>query len=358
MKFYMPVRVYAEENCLANHARELCSAGSRAFLITGRSSAEKNGSLDDVKTILESKGISYVHFNEIEENPSVETIMKARDAGLREKVDFVIGIGGGSPMDAAKAIALMIRQSEKDASYLYENGDDRALPLILIPTTCGTGSEVTGISVLTRHDLGTKLSMTHSVFAEYAFLDGKYLTSLPGSVLADTTMDALAHCMESYINADATPYSRMCADAGMKLWKKSKDVVLGKREGEPSDYLRMLNASAMAGMAIAQAGTSLPHGLSYAMTYRTRMPHGKACGFFLPGYLREASEKDTDHVLKKSGFSSVEKLEKYWRKTSHVEIPSAETLEFSIQDMLQNPGKLAKAPFPADEAVLRRIAGL
>ena len=358
MKYYMPARVYAEENCIANHAEEICSLGTHAYLITGRSSAEKNGSLDDVKAILENAGIPYEHFNEIEENPSVDTIMKAVYIGLDEHVDFVIGIGGGSPMDAAKAVAMMVCQKEKRASYLYEKGSDEALPLVLIPTTCGTGSEVTGVSVLTRHDLGTKLSMFHSVFADLALLDGKYLTSLPHSVLADTTMDALAHCMESYINADATVYSRMCADAGLKQWGKSKDVIQGKREAQPADYLNMLHASAMAGMAIAQTGTSLPHGLSYTVTYQTHMPHGKACGYFLPGYLREASAKDAAHVLKKAGFASLDKLEKYYQKTSRPEEPPVKVLEAGIQEILQSPGRLAKVPFAVDEAMLRRMARL
>ena len=175
MNYYMPVKVFAEENCVASHAGEICSLGSHAYLITGRSSAEKNGSLDDVKAVLEKAGIPYEHFNEVEDNPSVDTIMKATYIGLDEHVDFVIGIGGGSPLDAAKAVAMLIRQKEKRAAYLYEKGSDEALPLVLIPTTCGTGSEVTGVSVLTRHDLGTKLSMTHKVFADYALIDGKYL---------------------------------------------------------------------------------------------------------------------------------------------------------------------------------------
>ena len=358
MKYYMPARVFAEENCVAGHAAEICSLGSHAFLITGRSSAEKNGSLADVKAVLENAGIPYEHFNEIEENPSVETIMKATYIGLDEHVDFVIGIGGGSPMDAAKAIALLIRHKEKRASFLYEKGSDEALPLVLIPTTCGTGSEVTGVSVLTRHDLGTKLSMFHKVFADYALIDGKYLATLPAPVLADTAMDALAHCMESYINTDATVYSRMCADAGLKLWSKSLDILRGKREAAMTDHMNMMNASAMAGMAIAQTGTSLPHGLSYTVTYEGNTPHGKACGFFLPGYLREAPERDTRHVLKKAGFSSVEKLEKFYSRACLSEIPPAETREKAIREILASPDRMAKAPFPVDEETLRRIAKL
>ena len=110
--------VFEEQNCVMNHRKIFSKFGKKAFIITGRFSAEKNGSLGDVKSALNEQGISWVHFNEIEENPSVETVVKAAEIGKREKVDFVIGIGGGSPLDAAKAIALLIANPTEGADYL------------------------------------------------------------------------------------------------------------------------------------------------------------------------------------------------------------------------------------------------
>ena len=106
MRFFDPTNTYAEKNCVKNHKKELLALGSRAFVITGHSSSKKNGSLDDVIAVLEEASVPYQIFNEIEENPSVETVVRAAEIGKEFKADFVIGIGGGSPLDASKAISL------------------------------------------------------------------------------------------------------------------------------------------------------------------------------------------------------------------------------------------------------------
>lgn len=359
MFFYMPVKVYAENDCVKNHASELASLGTKALIVTGRHSAKANGSLDDVMEALDNEGVGHVCFSEIEENPSVETIMRARDLGVSEEVDFVIGIGGGSPMDAAKAISLMIKNKGQDASFLYDkDAPTSVLPIAEIPTTCGTGSEVTAISVLTRHELHTKASIAHKIFADLALIDGRYLSSASRRVLTNTSMDALAHLCESYINSKATDYSRAIVDSGLSFWKKNKDVVLGKRKAASEDYMNLMNASMFAGMAIAHTGTALPHGLSYALTYNTHMAHGKACGYFLPGYLREADPVDAGHVLEGAGFADIDALEAYYEATCGRDHVDASVLELSVQDLLSNPAKMKAAPFSVDEAVLRRIAGV
>ena len=99
MHFFDPTNTYAEKNCVKNHKKELLALGTRAFVITGHSSSKKNGSLDDVIAVLEEASVPYQIFNEIEENPSVETVVRAAEIGKEFKADFVIGIGGGSPLD-------------------------------------------------------------------------------------------------------------------------------------------------------------------------------------------------------------------------------------------------------------------
>lgn len=359
MFFYMPVKVYAEDDCVKNHAAQLSSFGKKALIVTGRHSAKANGSLDDVTGVLDSAGIKWACFSDIEENPSVETVMQARDMGVSEEVDFVIGIGGGSPMDAAKAISLMIRNRDQDESFLYDkSATTSVLPIVEIPTTCGTGSEVTAVSVLTRHKLHTKASIAHKIFADLALIDGKYLASASHRVLTNTSMDALAHLYESYINSKATDYSRAIVDTGLSIWRRNKDIILGRREAVSADYTNLMNASMFAGMAIAHTGTSLPHGLSYALTYNTHMAHGKACGYFLPGYLREADAEDVKHILTEADFSGIDDLEKYYEATCGRDSVDSSVLELSVQDLLANPAKMQAAPFPVDEAVLRRIAGV
>ena len=331
MNFYMPVRVYSEENCVMNHAAELAELGTRALIVTGKSSARRCGAFADVTAALDQYGVSWVEFAEVEENPSVETIMRARKVGCKVKADFVIGIGGGSPMDAAKAIALMMQHPDQGWEYMYDKG---------------------------RHDKHVKGSIPHKIFADLALIDGKYIASAPAQILANTTMDALCHLYESYIHSKATDYSRMCAEYGIKIWARSKDVVLGLREAGAEDYRNMMNASCMAGMAIAHTATSMPHALSYRLTYSAHMAHGKACGYFLAGYLKEADPADAAHILSLAGFESIDALEEYYVSTCGRDEVPIEILEQTVEEVLGNEGKRKMPPFPVDEAVVRRIAGI
>ena len=143
MRFYMPTMVYQETDAVKKHAKELAALGKKAFLITGKHSSKVNGSLADVEEALKQERRSFVLFDRVEENPSVETVAEAAELGKQEGVDFVIGIGGGSPMDAAKAIALLIANPKETAKCLYEPKELKALPLAEVPTTAGTGSETT-----------------------------------------------------------------------------------------------------------------------------------------------------------------------------------------------------------------------
>ena len=359
MNFYMPAKIYSEKNCVMNHAAELAALGTRALIVTGKSSARRCGAFADVTEALEKYGVSWVEFAEVEENPSVETIMRARKVGCKVEADFVIGIGGGSPMDAAKAVALMMRHPDENWEYLYDKtAETSTVPIAEIPTTAGTGSEVTAVSVLTRHDKHVKGSIPHKIFANLALIDGKYVSAAPTRILANTTMDALCHLYESYIHSKATDYSRMCAEYGIKVWARSKDVILGRREATAEDYQNMMNASCIAGMAIAHTATSIPHALSYRLTYSAHMAHGKACGYFLAGYLREADPIDVGRILVLAGFTSIDALEDYYVTTCGRDEVPMEILEQTVEEVLGNEGKRKMPPFPVDEAVLRRIAGI
>ena len=359
MYFYMPAKVYCENNCVQAHAKELASFGKKALIVTGKSSAFKNGSIADVQQALSGCGVEWAIFNRIEENPSVETVMKGRDFGLAEDVDFVIGIGGGSPMDAAKAIALMIRQKDAGAEYLYDkNAHTDALPVVCIPTTCGTGSEVTAVSVLSRPSLRAKGSIPHKIFPKLSLLDGRYLLAAPRRVIVDTSIDALSHMYESYLNTKATDCSRMCVDAGLKVWKRSRKAILSGAPLTLENCNDMLLASMLAGIAIAHTATTLPHGLSYPVTVETGMPHGKACGYFLPGYLREADSEAVSYLLQAAGFTDIDSLETYYEATCGRDDVPRNVLLKSVESTLASPAKLAMAPFAVTEATLMRIAGL
>jgi alcohol dehydrogenase len=356
MKFYMPVTVYEEANCVFNHRKELAALGKKALIVTGKNSAKNNGSLRDVQKALAAEDVNYVLFDEVEENPSVETVMRARTLGLSEGVDFVVGIGGGSPLDAAKAAAVMLFYKEEEAAFLYEQPEKtESLPVVAVPTTCGTGSEVTAVSVLTRHDKRTKGSIAHRVFPKLALLDVKYLTHAPHNLICDTAVDALGHLIESYLNNNATDYSRMLVREGLVIWSLSKDVLLMEREMEEEDLHHLLMASTLGGMAIAHTGTSIPHALSYALTYELGMPHGKAVGYFLPGYVEGAAEPEKNALLALMGFADVQEFAAFYRQVcAPQEVPGA-VLERSVSDTASNLSKLALCPYPLDREALMRM---
>lgn len=353
MFFDLPTKIYSERNCVKKYAEEWTSLGTSALIVTGRSSAY-NGSLEDVTEVLQDKGIAYTIYNQIEENPSVETVMKAREVGVEQKVDFVIGIGGGSPMDAAKAIALMVMHREKGADFLYEAGPDEALPVVAIPTTCGTGSEATPYAVLTVHEKHTKASISHRIFPRYALLDGRYLENASRTLVIHTAVDALGHYIESYINSNATDFSRMLCTYGLELWSSCKHVLIGASATD-QELDRLMTASCIAGMAISHTGTALPHGLSYYLTYEKGIPHGKAVGYFLPGYLEQASPMVARKVLHLAGFPDLQ----YFRSFMHQLIGKAdmeeELAEKAVKGLMANPVKLKNTPYPVTEEMLYRI---
>ncbi len=359
MKFYMPTTVYQEKDCVYNHRQELAALGHRALIVTGHSSAQRNGSYADVCAALDAEGVTHCLFDEVEENPSLETIMKARDLGVAEGADFVIGIGGGSPMDAAKAIALMIANPKEEKEFMFQNNHPPVLPVAAVPTTCGTGSEVTGISVLTNHAKRTKGSIAPRIYPDLALVDAKYLDAAPVSLICNTATDALAHLVESYIHSTATDYTRMFVREGLRVWTGCKDALLAlansRLDEETANQLML--ASTYAGMAIAHTGTSIPHALSYYPTYHLHMPHGKACGYFLPGYLREAGEADRAAVLAMTGFANVDEMEAFLVEICQMEPLPEEARRAAADEVLAIPAKLALPPFPVDQEVVYRIAG-
>ena len=356
MQLYMPTKVYSEENCVAAHGKELAALGKKALIVTGRSSAKKTGALDDVLAALTANGTDYVIFDQVEENPSIETVMQARNMAVAEGADFCIGIGGGSPMDAAKAIALMAANPTVGEEVLYDPIPLGYLPVACIPTTCGTGSEVTPYAILTRHTHRTKKSISYRIYPALALLDAKYLLTMPRSALVNTCVDALAHLVESYLNTNTNELNRIYSREGLLAWARFKDRLV-QNTVEPGDYWDMLHASMIAGMAITHTGTSLPHGLSYAVTYEQGVPHGRAVGMFLGGYVEAyAGKEDALAVVQLLGFEDAAAFRRYVTALlGMVEIPET-LLQNSAAMVMADPGKLKNYPYPTTNEELEKMA--
>lgn len=357
MNYYMPTKVYQEKGAVKQHGAELASYGKKALIVTGGHSSRENGSLLDVQETLEQYSIDYIVYDRIGENPTIAMIMDATRLGREQGADFVIGIGGGSPMDAAKAIALMILNRDSSENVLYQSVKLRTLPVVEIPTTCGTGSEVTPYAILTRDDLETKQSICHQIYPKLALVDPEYLRSAPLMILTNTAIDAVGHMIESYFNAKATDYSRIFALQAMEVWGICKHILLGT-EPEDGDYDSLMLASSLAGMALTHTGTSLPHGLSYYLTYHKGIAHGKAVGYFLPGYLNlftETMETEVVMVLRILGFGSLEQFAGFIREClGKPEITESEQSTM-LDEIMASDRKLAAVPMKIDRPAVEQM---
>lgn len=356
MYFYLPTRIYSERDCVKTYAAQWTALGKKALIVTGKSSAV-NGALADVTDVLTERGVSYCIFDGTEPNPSVEQVMQVRDIGLQEQADFVIGIGGGSPMDAAKAVALMMANAEKGPEFLYQKEEAAALPVVEVPTTCGTGSEATPYAILTRHDAQIKASLPHKIYPAYALVDGKYLVGARRDILVNTSVDALGHFIESYINTNATKFSHMLCEYGLGVWSSAKNVLIGA-EITPEECDTLLFASTLAGMAIAHTGTALPHGLSYYLTYEKGIPHGKAVGYFLPGYLASSGPMIRRKVLALAGFPDIQYFTAFIHRLLGPMAVDEELVTKAVHGIMSNESKLRNVPFSVTEAMLYQICGM
>lgn len=305
INYYMPTKVYFGSDSLKTHSNTMKNFGNKALIVTGRNSSKKNGSLTELVGELETLGINYVIFDEIEENPSLETILRGAEVGKSSGVDFLIGLGGGSPIDASKAMGIYIKTPNLKDDDIFKFPNLDSLPIIAIPTTSGTGTEVTQYSIITVHKEQTKKNFGQSVFPKIAFIDPKYTYNTPVDITINTAIDAFTHLAEGYLNTNSTIISDSLAEKGFVLFSESIDDLL-RGNITTTTREKLMMASTLAGMVIAQTGTSLPHGLGYALTYNKGLPHGIANGILFAEYLK--AFKFNDKVLKMLSIMGLESI--------------------------------------------------
>lgn len=354
MYYKLPTTLYCEKDCISRHASDISSYGQYAYIITGRHSAKTNGSLSDILNALKAHNINYQIYDRINENPSIENIMEAVSLSDK-KCDFVIGIGGGSALDASKAIAMLLANPDKDENCLYDNSKKLPhLPIVTIPTTCGTGSEITPYSILTIHKERTKRSLPHKIYPSLALIDPMYLNSAPDTIIRNTAIDALGHLIESYINTNATLVSRMFCIQGLNGWQNIYRILTDKTRNYES-YEKLMMTSAFAGMAISHTGTCLPHGMSYGITYEHNIPHGKAVGTFLGAFVDNADSDMRDTVFSLCGFKDGHSIHKAITEFCGTVTLTSKEVNTAVSGMLSNTKKLKSCPYSVDEKVLREM---
>lgn len=354
MDFFMPTHIYSETDCVKHHGDIFQNYGHKAMIVTGKHSSKMNGSLEAVTTQLKKYGIEYILFDMIEENPSIETVMEARTIAINNNVEFIIGIGGGSPMDAAKAIALMAANPQASEDVLFIRKKLPYLPVIEVPTTAGTGSEVTPWSILTIHARRTKSSISHSIYPAVALIDTSYLKTVPRHSLIETAVDTLAHLTESFLVTKATDYSRMYCEKGLQLWGSFKQHLLDDTMTD-TDYEHMSQACTLGGIAITHTSTGFPHALSYKITYELGTPHGAACGYTLGGFVKYYADAAlTRRVLDALGFENADAFISYLDQLIGIpEIPE-DLWQQDVDALLANTAKMHTYPYEIDADTIRK----
>lgn len=292
-KYHMPTKVYSGKQCIRNNSTLLKEYGSKAMIVTGRSSAKKNGALDDVTAALDNEQISYVIFDKVMSNPTIAVCYEGAGFAKQNNVDFIIAIGGGSPLDAAKVMGLLARQDIAENDLFSGAYSADVLPLIAVPTTAGTGSEVTQYAILTNDSVESKTSVaTDFIFPKIAFLDSSYMKNMPVVTTINTAIDALSHALEGMLTVRANLVSNTLAKESMRFFIEcvpALDEAAGKKPAEAFDEKvreKLTQCSLLAGMVIAQTGTTIVHHMGYSLTYFKDIDHGRANGLLLAEYLR------------------------------------------------------------------------
>ncbi len=295
-QYYMPVHIISGADCVLENRQLFLNFGKKALIVTGKHSAKICGALDDVTGALTQNGQIYEIYDGITSNPTVDSVYEGAQLAKSVHADFIIAIGGGSPMDAAKAIALLaVSDIPREAIF---NGVSAypALPMAHIATTAGTGSEVTPYAILTNDAKETKTSISApSLFPKYAFLDARYLRKLPQSAMNHTVLDSLSHSMEGMLSVRASALTDGMALHAMKMIGNHFPAL---QKGSLTDEAMedLLHASTLGGMVIANTGTTVVHSMGYSLTYFHGADHGRANGLLLPAFLKIAMRYRPDRI--------------------------------------------------------------
>jgi alcohol dehydrogenase class IV len=278
-----PGQVTFEPKGLSTIGSIISSRGGKNVFVTTDKGIRDAGLLDGMVSSLDKEGLNFTIFDEVEPNPSVETVEKGFDLFKRTSCDFIVALGGGSPIDAGKAVGALSTNPPPIKQYEGAGKLRNAIvPLIAIPTTAGTGSEVTGASVITDRSRNYKMSVRSPfLIPDVAILDPTLLVSLPPKIIAETGMDALVHAVESYISVNSFPISEGLALEAISLVSENLRAFYAYPENIEAAS-NMLIASSMAGISFANARLGFIHAIAHALGGHYNIAHGLACALLLP----------------------------------------------------------------------------
>jgi alcohol dehydrogenase class IV len=281
--FNLPVNLLFGSGAVNEIGRRAAVYGKKALIVTGRGSTKKSGLLDKAAGLLGAAGVESRVYDGVDPNPTVPQVNEGARIFKEFGADMVIGIGGGSIMDAAKSTAFMSRNDGDLMDYIYarKTASD-AFPIILVPTTCGTGSEGNGFAVITDPGTGDKKSLRgNMIVAKLSIIDPDLMATMPKSGLASVGFDALCHCMEAWLSAAGTPLTDLYALSGISLVSESL-ISLYRGTGGKAEWEKLTWASTLGGMSIGIAGCTAPHALEHPASGLRNITHGRGLAALTP----------------------------------------------------------------------------
>jgi len=286
-EFRLPGVIHFGWAAVERTGEEAARLGGRALLVTGRSAMKRTGWTDRVQSLLSAAGVEVVLFNEVESDPSVTTVDRAAGVARDESCELVVGLGGGSAMDAARAVAAMAVLEGSILDYVRGRAIDRpGLPLINVASTAGTASEITPVAVILDEERELKVGVKSPYwFAQAAITDPELTLAMSPELTAATGLDALTHAIESYLSTRATAPSEALALRAVELIGGSLRAAFADGTDRQARE-RMALGSMLAGMAFANSGLGLVHGLVHPIGARFGLAHGLGCGRLLPHVMR------------------------------------------------------------------------
>lgn len=366
-KYNTQTACFCGNDCIKENAAMFPQYGEKAAIITSKfADGCRNYALEDTSKALACWGIKYIIIDSVMENPPVESVVALAKQCHDFGADFIIAIGGGSAIDSAKAVSLLLTNPGKapyDVFYAYSGPSDSIktesdVPVFAVPTTAGTGAEVTGFAVLTRSDTDTKLSMYPLVFCQAAFLDPRYICQSPLSLLQSGAMDTLAHGVETYLHVDSNIINRSISEIGFKLFSQYKEALL-HGELDMDDFQKMQTASFVMGMAFMQSSTTIPHGMGYPLSHYKGVNHGIACAAFLGEYLKGFKDQSlVQPIVNACEFENSQAFSEYISKiisaNLHISV-SMEEIEKWTDDFMKLDFRLASTPEKLSREDIRNI---
>jgi alcohol dehydrogenase len=290
-QFYLPTEVITGLGCFSQLGEVVRVSGQKVLLTCGHSALRRSGALQRGLDSLREAGVNTTLYDGVVGEPTLEMVQEAIELARQEQVQVVIGMGGGSAMDVGKAAAVLLPQAGTVGEYHGGRPiEQRGLPFISVPTTAGTGTEVTNNAVLTDLQLGVKKSIRGPLlYAKTSIVDPELTLSLPPNVTASSGADALCQAIESFVGHGAQAPTE--ALAGQAIHRIGRSLVRAHEDGSDIQARTdMLYGSLLTGMSMTNTRLGGAHGLAHPLGYRYHIPHGVVCGLLLP-YVMEYSLK-------------------------------------------------------------------